>query len=506
MISLVNKYNFISKEHNGDWVPIETIKQKKEIGLECINIAPEFGMIESNVILEHIKLNPQHYNEIYKICLKSEKWKKWVNDSFDFNKQQDDLILITCHYIFSDKNFKKIIDCYENIDEEIHMKITNKVLLLNFIYEERKICIFCKNIDLDTFLKKDYETSISLGMYKEIRESHFMPYNILLCKKCNAAQNKYIGNIKLVYTVNHLDNFGNIKNRKHNLFSDFIISNSNIKNVLEVGACHNTLSNLIQHKNHKVNYTIVEPSFTGDRTNLTIISDYFENVDLHKLQFDTIIMSDVFEHFYNPVEILKKLKDSSIKYIYLNHPDFDYSIQNNIFINLNCEHTFLIEHNFLFDLFQNYGFKLNRKINFENFSLFIEFIRDDKISNISLNNYNTRQNLELYISSITDLTYKINNYMNMNPHKKFFIWPVSIHSIPLFIFGLHYTKLSGVLDNSPHKIGKYLYGYNLLCSSFNDILKTTQENICVFIGGAGNYIKELDLTNTKIKIIYIEDL
>ena len=29
MIHLVNKYHFISKEHNGDWVPIDIIKQKK---------------------------------------------------------------------------------------------------------------------------------------------------------------------------------------------------------------------------------------------------------------------------------------------------------------------------------------------------------------------------------------------------------------------------------------------------------------------------------------------
>ena len=83
---------------------------------------------------------------------------------------------------------------------------------------------------------------------------------------------------------------------------------------------------------------------------------------------------------------------------------------------------------------------------------------------------------------------------------------MSIHSIPLFTFGLDYKKLSGVLDNSPNKIGKYIYGYNLLCSSFNDLLKSTEENICVFISGAGNYIKELDLTNTNIEIIFINEL
>jgi hypothetical protein len=72
--------------------------------------------------------------------------------------------------------------------------------------------------------------------------------------------------------------------------------------------------------------------------------------------------------------------------------------------------------------------------------------------------------------------------------------------------GLEYKNLSGVLDNSPNKIGKYIYGYNLLCSSFDELLKNNQENVTVFISGAGNYIKELDLTNTKIEIIFINDL
>ena len=88
----------------------------------------------------------------------------------------------------------------------------------------------------------------------------------------------------------------------------------------------------------------------------------------------------------------------------------------------------------------------------------------------------------------------------------FYIWPTSVHSTPLFTFGLDYNKLSGVLDNSPNKIGKYIYGYNLLCSSLNELLRSDEKNVCVFISGAGNYIKELDLTNTNIEIININEI
>jgi hypothetical protein len=395
-----------------------------------------------------------------------------------------------------------------NIDEEIKEKIKNKLLLLNFIYEEREKCIFCGNNNFDTCIEKDFKTSLSLGMNTEIKKGYFMPYNILLCNNCDTAQNKYIGDIGIVYHNNHIDNFGDIKNKKHLLFSEFISMNSSISNIIEVGACHNYLSSLIFEKNKKVNYTIIEPSFTGDRTNLNIINDYFENVELNNINADTIIMSDVFEHFYNPIDILKKIQNSSIKHIYLSHLDFDYSIKNHFFTNLNCEHTFLIEHDFLFKLFEKHNFKLHRNFYFENYSLFIEFIRIDEntTSDNKLINFTTRENVNLYIKHIIEINNKINNYMASNKSKKFYIWPTSVHTAPLFSFGLDYNKLSGVLDNSPNKIGKYIYGYNLLCSSLNELLRSDEKNVCVFISGAGNYIKELDLTNTNIEIININEI
>jgi len=102
----------------------------------------------------------------------------------------------------------------------------------------------------------------------------------------------------------------------------------------------------------------------------------------------------------------------------------------------------------------------------------------------------------------------MNAYMDDIPNKLFYVWPTSIHSIPLFTFGLNYKKLEGILDNSPNKIGKYLYGYNLLCSSFSELLEKEQANkkICVFIGGAGNYIKEIFTKNENVELIFINDL
>ena len=58
MIDVVKNHNLLTKEHNGDYLPPSLIKQKMDLGLDSINIAPEFGQIETKTYLEKIK----HYD------------------------------------------------------------------------------------------------------------------------------------------------------------------------------------------------------------------------------------------------------------------------------------------------------------------------------------------------------------------------------------------------------------------------------------------------------------
>lgn len=120
MIKIAEKYNLLSKEHNGDYIPVECIKSKFELGLDAINIAPEFGLIETlSYIEEGIDIN-----EFWKICYDSKRWIKWINKDFDPINQKLDLIKICGHYVFSTKEFKKI---KPNIDQKIKLNIKNKL-------------------------------------------------------------------------------------------------------------------------------------------------------------------------------------------------------------------------------------------------------------------------------------------------------------------------------------------------------------------------------------------
>ena len=124
MVKIVKKHDLLSKEHNGDYIPVDLIKEKMDLGLDAINIAPEFGLIETlSYVHEGINID-----KFWKICYDSKRWEKWVDNNFDPYTQKLDLIKICGHYVLSTPEFLKI---KPNIDNIIKSNIKNK---LNELY------------------------------------------------------------------------------------------------------------------------------------------------------------------------------------------------------------------------------------------------------------------------------------------------------------------------------------------------------------------------------------
>ena len=167
-----------------------------------------------------------------------------------------------------------------------------------------------------------------------------MPFNVLVCDTCKAVQTKYLGNLSIIYSKNHAVNTGSLKTEMKRLFSDFIAEKNDSNGIMEVGASDESLSTCILEK-IKTSYCIVEPSFTGNPDGIMLINEYIENVDIASCPVNTIIMSHIFEHLYYPMKTLEKISNAkNIEYIYLNHPDFEYYVKENVYVVLNSEHGF----------------------------------------------------------------------------------------------------------------------------------------------------------------------
>lgn len=131
MIQVCKKYHLLSKEHNGDYLDSSLIQEKFKLNLDAINIAPEFGQIETCVFLNCILTEGRQdlFDLFYQLCLESGKWKKWLTNSDDAGA----VIKATGHYVFSHPKFETIrsfFDVQEKIKKEIKKRIADIVGVL----------------------------------------------------------------------------------------------------------------------------------------------------------------------------------------------------------------------------------------------------------------------------------------------------------------------------------------------------------------------------------------
>ena len=122
MIGVCKKFGKKSKEHNGDYLSNDEYKVRFDMGLDSINIAPEFGQLETMIYLNH--MDSESISTWYELCLKSKRWEKWVDEYFIPQDNKRELIEICGHYLFSDNGFKKI---KPDIDTEIVLEIKYKL-------------------------------------------------------------------------------------------------------------------------------------------------------------------------------------------------------------------------------------------------------------------------------------------------------------------------------------------------------------------------------------------
>ena len=128
VLKICKEFSVLSKEHNGDYLSSAIIKEKFSLGLNAINIAPEFGIIETSCVLNRMA-EVGFMNQVFDLCYKSDKWKKWVSGSFDPFLNKEQLIKICCHYLFSDDRFKEIMknEIFDGINNEIKFKIKKRI-------------------------------------------------------------------------------------------------------------------------------------------------------------------------------------------------------------------------------------------------------------------------------------------------------------------------------------------------------------------------------------------
>lgn len=117
------------KEHNCDYLNIEQIELRKHYGIDAINIAPELGVIQSNLVYNLSKKLglDKEINEFIKFVLKKQKWKKWI-----YNNENNLIKFFSAgHYHFNSKIYKNLIHKISkktNLQNKLNKSIENNLL------------------------------------------------------------------------------------------------------------------------------------------------------------------------------------------------------------------------------------------------------------------------------------------------------------------------------------------------------------------------------------------
>lgn len=130
MLDVARRFGLKSKEHNGDYIDEKTIIEKFDQGLDCINIAPEFGLIETDTYLQEIDDN-ETFELFWKVCHESRKWEKWVSKDFNPLLQKKELIRICGHYVLSTPEFSEIRERVGDVSQLVMDKVEKKLRRLH---------------------------------------------------------------------------------------------------------------------------------------------------------------------------------------------------------------------------------------------------------------------------------------------------------------------------------------------------------------------------------------
>jgi tagatose-1,6-bisphosphate aldolase non-catalytic subunit AgaZ/GatZ len=145
LTQLIKDYGYLSKAHNCDYLEIETLNSLAVNGINGVNIAPEYGVIETKAIISLCQENglTEELENFLQISYDSGKWEKWLKPKSNLSDSQKSIL--SGHYVFSTPEFlelKEIISSklnksninFENVlYETVYKAIKNSLTGLNWI-------------------------------------------------------------------------------------------------------------------------------------------------------------------------------------------------------------------------------------------------------------------------------------------------------------------------------------------------------------------------------------
>jgi hypothetical protein len=497
MMKLSQEFNILTKEHNGDWISDYEIKDKFINGLSALNIAPEFGMIETKVILSEIdsldeKKSKEYFEKFFQICYESKKWVKWVKDDFDPFKNKRKLIEICGHYVFTHQDLLRIKHNVVDIDNKIKKAIYERLehifkIITKKITRNKSILTNKENIE-DLKVIKNFPISMSTVPinYNDFR---YLDMIYSICKDTGMIQIRNYPTLEDMYPFQHNFSYGDLWKNLFIKFTDTlnkILSGEKNINIIEIGGGECKLANNLLKTNDKINsYKIFEKNSKNINLNnkIEIIDEYFDKHSKFPNNINVVIHSHLFEHVWNPVEFVETIKNNLNfnSYHCFIIPNILKSFSNKYTNAINFEHNFFIIEEYVDIILNNNGFSILKKEYYNDHSImYFTILNQKKITHKTFPNlYERNKNLVLNFFNFHENIVKDINLKTKDFNGNLYLFGGHIFTQYLIKFGLDISKVIGILDNCENKNKTVLYGTKFIID-FPNIIKN-KENIGIVL-------------------------
>ena len=347
----------------------------------------------------------------------------------------------------------------------------------------RESCVICNSKQLDTiYILKKYPVAFSPPILS-IENDQFADFKVEGCLVCGCTQVKTLTDTSILYENAHNLTFDTPSWKLHHeSFASYILTNTEVTSFLEIGGVSGVL---VKHilSNRSVNYTILD--LCPDNPSINTVNFIVGNCE----EFDytghsTIILSHVFEHLYEPIRFINKIKEYDIQDIFISIPNMQNQLDTGNICPLHYEHTYFCNDYFIKYLFSTGGYKCHSFFYFKNHSIFYHFKKDT--FKISLENQSDI--LLTFKTMINSIETRMKSISITTPS---FIAPAGHYGQMLYYYLKEYNdQIIGFLDNDPSKIGKRVYGCDKFVMNPN-VLKEYNGIPITIIIYAGPYLEEI---------------
>jgi SAM-dependent methyltransferase len=304
-----------------------------------------------------------------------------------------------------------------------------------------------------------------------------------ICPRSGVIQLDRLLPPEIVYQAQHVEGVGPTWARYYQAFAQYLVPKLG-KNVLEIGGGSGQLAEVAVSLRPDLHWTLLEqnPTHPGsDR--ISIIKRYFDESFKAPGKVDTVVISQVLEHAYDPTSFLKTIHRTLPEggSLLMAYPDLKLWLERKYTNAINFEHSMFLTDYFVDYLLRREGFEIRDKRPYPEHSFFYDCVKTSRpqAEPAFENKYEEYKKIYLdYKNYYESLVQSLNKQVSQFKGKTY-VFGAHIFAQSMFQFGLDETKIAGLIDNAKSKQGRRLYGTNSIVVS-PEVLRT-QEPVAVVL-------------------------